>query len=248
MKSQYADNRQAQVGICTRISPRPRRARRLGWLMVLMACAANALLFLALSWINRVPLKHPESVTYTTMEIFPAELPLEDVSVAEDTIPQLTDIVLDRPQLSSLDAPEREPELFEPRLTDWTPQAPVAQLPLVRHAIQVPTPETGAAPARPAGPLSLTQVDKLPRQISGRPPLYPYWARVSGAEGTVTLRFLVDEMGNVTAIEVQSVQGDPRFGRAARQAVAQWKFTPAVYGNKPVSVWCIQRVNFKLDY
>ena len=76
--------------------------------------------------------------------------------------------------------------------------------------------------------------------------MYPLWARRQEVEAEVTLRFLVNEKGKVVDIEVEKVLGDSRFADVARRAVARWVFSPARYRSRPIAVWCVQRIEFKL--
>ena len=141
------------------------------------------------------------------------------------------------------------PEAFQPRLRDWAPQLPLERVRLSLKAIEVvslpvvPVEDTSI----PTGPLELAQVDKLPIKIGGRLPAYPYWARATRAEGIVAVRFVVDARGNVGSVEIERVVGDTRFGAEAVKAITSWRFTPARYSNRPVAVWCVQRIQFKFD-
>jgi protein TonB len=96
-------------------------------------------------------------------------------------------------------------------------------------------------------PFQLNQVDRLPEKIAALPPPYPDWARNRGLEGVVTLSFVIDSQGNVEKVLIEGVEGDARFGEAARQAVAKWRFRPAILAAKPVAVKCSQRISFNLD-
>jgi protein TonB len=64
--------------------------------------------------------------------------------------------------------------------------------------------------------------------------------------GVVTLKFVVDSEGAVRDVAVDSVEGDDRFGPVAVDAVAGWKFQPAVYEGRKVAVRVSQRVRFRL--
>ena len=78
-------------------------------------------------------------------------------------------------------------------------------------------------------------------------PVYPLWAKAKRAEGTVTLRFIVDVNGKVRNIEVHSILGDERFATAAKKAVEKWSFKPAVNRARPVAVWCFQKIQFQFE-
>jgi protein TonB len=84
------------------------------------------------------------------------------------------------------------------------------------------------------------------RQI---PPVYPDFARTAGIVGAVTLQVEVFVDGSVGAIDVVKslMSGPGGLDEAAKKAVRQWEFSPAKSGGKPVAVWVIFDVNFRLD-
>lgn len=94
--------------------------------------------------------------------------------------------------------------------------------------------------------LELNEVDQPPWKVNHVQPTYPYQARIKRIEGEVTLEFLVDEKGNVSDVQILDVYGFDGFGASAKEAVLKWRFKPATYFGKPVAVWCIQRISFKL--
>lgn len=224
------------------------KTRRWGWLMVLFAVGANGLLFFSLSWMNRLPRNTPVRQSYAVMEVFPVELPVTPPLPMAETMPTVADNVVNRTEMETPDLTYETTD-FTPRMADWLPQLPLIEVPLTLQTIALPAtpPVPKATVAKPTGPLQLFQVDQLPGKVSGRLPSYPYWARARGAEGFVILRFVVDVQGKVGKMEVDQVVGDPRFADVAREAVAHWTFTPAIYNSKPVAVWCVQRIQFKLD-
>jgi TonB family protein len=76
-------------------------------------------------------------------------------------------------------------------------------------------------------------------------PVYPHKARVEGAEGWLDVFFLVTSDGSVINPRIAMGTLDSTFRRAALDAVAQWKYSPASNGaapNRPMFV----RVRFRL--
>ncbi|RMG45711.1 MAG: energy transducer TonB, partial [Acidobacteria bacterium] len=65
-------------------------------------------------------------------------------------------------------------------------------------------------------------------------PRYPLVARNAHLQGTVDVRIVVDERGNV--IEAEVIRGHPLFRKAALQAARQWKFRPTLVSGRPVKV------------
>jgi periplasmic protein TonB len=75
-------------------------------------------------------------------------------------------------------------------------------------------------------------------------PDYPGWAREQGIQGRVVLHVLVGRDGRVSRITVlRDVSG---LTDAAREAIARWRFHPAISGRNPVAVWVEIPIEFKL--
>lgn len=85
-----------------------------------------------------------------------------------------------------------------------------------------------------------------PRPTYSPDPGYDEASRKAKIEGTVVLRIIVTRDGLVK---------DPRIKRGlcealdkrAVEAVSQWKFTPATKNGKPVSVYLLVEITYKLD-
>lgn len=88
--------------------------------------------------------------------------------------------------------------------------------------------------------------DKLPVPLFQPGPVYPILARMEGVEGDITVGFIVTTTGDVAApviLEGESVL----LANAALEAVASWKFSPALKSGKPVAVKTVQVINFSLN-
>lgn len=216
--------------------------------MIFLAVAVNGLLFFSLSWMNKLPRKPPMRQPISALEVFPVELPPPPLTPAVKAMPTVTKTIAPQSERQASESAYAQAE-FAPRMMNWLPQLPLVQVPLNLRAIEIPSAPPAPQPdnAKPTGPMQLFQVDQVPKKISGRLPAYPYWARAKGVEGVVLLRFVVDGNGKVGKMEVDQVVGDPRFADTAKEAVAKWIFSPAIYNAKPVAVWCSQRIQFKLD-
>lgn len=86
--------------------------------------------------------------------------------------------------------------------------------------------------------------EKEPDLVSMEEPQYPELAREAGVEGTVLIRVLVGEDGFVkNQIIIQSVQMlDDAATTAAQTAV----FKPALQKDRPVAVWMVIPIEFRL--
>jgi TonB family protein len=77
-------------------------------------------------------------------------------------------------------------------------------------------------------------------------PEYPASAARDGVEGTVLLRVLVGEAGDVLEVEVTESSGDRRLDRAAVECVRRWRYRPAVQDGKPRRVHTEAKAVFRL--
>lgn len=84
-----------------------------------------------------------------------------------------------------------------------------------------------------------------PRERPGNPrPEFPVAARDQGQEGEVVLRVAVRTDGSVGAIEV--LKGERTFTEPTVAAVRRWQFQPATLEGKPLAVFKIVKVPFRL--
>ena len=75
---------------------------------------------------------------------------------------------------------------------------------------------------------------------------YPASAVTDGVEGTVRLRVLVGEAGDVLEVEVTESSGDRRLDIAAEEFVRAWHYRPAVQDGQPRRVHTYAKVTFEL--
>ena len=87
-------------------------------------------------------------------------------------------------------------------------------------------------------------VEELPEPIIRVPPVYPDLAREAGVDGTVSVQALVCACGEV--FDVRVVHSIPMLDDAAKDAVRQWIFKPALSAGEPVAVWVGIPVRFAL--
>jgi len=88
-------------------------------------------------------------------------------------------------------------------------------------------------------------VEEIPKRINDVIPEYPEMAKRAGIEGTVTLKVLVNENGDVDSVEVE--EGHNIFRKSAIEAAQSAKFTPAKYDNKAVKSWVLMRFRFVME-
>lgn len=88
-------------------------------------------------------------------------------------------------------------------------------------------------------------VEELPEAITKVPPEYPDIARQANVDGTVLMQVLVGKDGKVKDAKV--MKSVAMLDAAAKAAVMQWIFKPALSNNKPVAVWVAVPMKFTLN-
>ncbi|MCX8071725.1 MAG: TonB family protein [Candidatus Binatia bacterium] len=105
--------------------------------------------------------------------------------------------------------------------------------------------EGGVAGARHEEPIALPETADPPAPLpSNRPPTYPEEARSEGRTGMVVLKVVIAVDGSVSSVEV--LRGEEPFVSAAVAAVRQWRYRPAMYEGRPITVYRIIQIPFKL--
>ncbi|HST28140.1 MAG TPA: TonB family protein [Rudaea sp.] len=76
---------------------------------------------------------------------------------------------------------------------------------------------------------------------------YPIEALRNREQGTVILSVLVGADGSVLGVEIEKTSGSRSLDRAAREAVAKWRFHPAMRNGVAHSAWASVPVTFNLS-
>lgn len=90
-------------------------------------------------------------------------------------------------------------------------------------------------------------VDEPPKPRSQGELPYPSQAKRDGVTGYVVLNLLINAEGEVEKVQVLEAEPEGVFEEAAREAVEDWRFTPARYEGRDVRVWARQRIRFDLS-
>ncbi len=93
-------------------------------------------------------------------------------------------------------------------------------------------------------PEDFVAFDEEPQRISIGEPDYPAVARAAGVEGTVEVRVLVSKQGKVK--DVIYIAGPEALKKAALDCARTAVFKPALIDHKPVEVWVLMPVTFRL--
>jgi len=162
------------------------------------------------------------------------------------------------PELSPIPADNKKPDL-PPRPIDasiertkpiYVPNAPpTSVLDNLSNTIAVRGLRTRPymPPETHKGPVTLSEVDIHPQLIRHIQPFYPFSAKRKNIEGQVTVRFVVDQTGMVLNPVVIKATPEGVFEESALNAVARWRFKPAMLNKKPVDVYVVVPVTFELN-
>lgn len=170
-------------------------------------------------------------VTFVAPAVEAPPAPPKTVEVAMKSPPVIT------PQLPQL------PIVIENTITvPPAPPRPVEAAPSVPTSVAAPA-AVAAPPAQPAAPRLVTGVEylRMPQ------PVYPSISRRLGESGVVTLRVLVSEKGSPEQATVQQSSGSSHLDEAGRQAAMRSLFKPYMEDGKPVAVYVLVPINFKLS-
>ncbi|HEX4565968.1 MAG TPA: TonB family protein [Vicinamibacterales bacterium] len=151
------------------------------------------------------------------------------------------------PSVAPTAAPPRiEPETATPGPQFDVPIGPPGGVPAGVGDIASLAPPAPAPPDSPRpATVRVAQLPEPPRKIVDLRPVYPDIARKARVEGTVILESVLDTSGDVTQLRV--IRSVPLLDQAALDAVRQWKYTPTVYGGRPVSVLMTITIRFTLN-
>jgi periplasmic protein TonB len=158
-----------------------------------------------------------------------------------------------------VDEQPEEDEAPPPPPPDYAPPPPFVPPPDLLIAAPVQTGPTTAitttserpvvAPAPKPAPSGGV---KTPPSTQGKgaritQPEYPPASRRAGEEGTVNLQVYVLETGRAGEIKVAKSSGFPKLDEAAVKEVQRnWRFVPGKEDGKPVAMWHIFAVTFRL--
>jgi TonB family protein len=95
--------------------------------------------------------------------------------------------------------------------------------------------------------IEVVVIDNFPEPLSEIQPLvvYPEVAMRSGLEGKVIISILVGKKGEVLKTEIDSSTNEI-FTQSAVEAAKKIRFKPAHQNGKPVKIWYVLPVNYKL--
>jgi protein TonB len=154
-----------------------------------------------------------------------------------------------------VEPPRPPPEVVRPKPRPVErqplPQAPVEPAPLV---VETPAPSPATVAPQPdpapivavAPPLPVVPPSFDAAYLKNPPPAYPLMSRRREEQGKVLLRVHVSAEGTASQALVHVSSGHPRLDEAAVQAVLQWRFVPAMQGDRPIAAWVLVPIVFSL--
>ena len=108
-----------------------------------------------------------------------------------------------------------------------------------------PTPDLASEPDWNEGPITeFSNAEEKPALVHSVLPEYPEGARKAGLQGKVFVKYLVHKDGSVSHPHV--LKGPEAFRGAAKEAVRQFRFEPARQDGKPIPVWIVEPVVFRI--
>ncbi len=139
-------------------------------------------------------------------------------------------------------SPLKKPSPAAPQeraVTSNDPSPSVAPTPTTMPAAEI-------APAALPTTAALTPTRFETAYLRNPAPAYPLLSRRLGEQGRVLLRVQVHADGSAMSVEIETGSGYARLDQAARETVRQWRFIPAIQGDKTVNSWVIVPINFSL--
>ena len=100
-------------------------------------------------------------------------------------------------------------------------------------------------PAAPAAPVAVGGDVRQAKLISSVQPAYPAMAKAQHVSGAVTIDALIDANGRVTTMKV--ISGPTLLQEAAKDALKQWKYEPAMLDGKAVPMHLTVTLQFRLQ-
>ena len=134
---------------------------------------------------------------------------------------------------ANIDQTERPAEVAKPVVAEAAPKI-------------IEKPKPVAAP-RSNEPIRVTEDVTPPKPLADfrARPQYPAEAKAAGIEGTVVVKYVVTETGEVT--NVKAVKGPEELRAVCEAAVKTWRFEPALKDGKPVAIVKMTSFPFRIN-
>jgi len=90
-------------------------------------------------------------------------------------------------------------------------------------------------------------IDEPLTPLSKIPPIYPMRAKRLSIEGSVSVKFLVNETGRVDTIEILDAKPSKIFDDSVMSCISKWRFKPGTIEGIPVKIWVETTIHFELE-
>jgi protein TonB len=87
---------------------------------------------------------------------------------------------------------------------------------------------------------------KIDRSFPTPQPAYPDEAQLNGEQGDVLVGVSVSSSGKPRRLRIDRSSGFSDLDNAAAEAVAQWRFIPAIENGDTTSAWTTVKIHFEL--
>ena len=164
-----------------------------------------------------------------------APVDIEDVPIVEVYQTPDDSKVIERPPVKLTPPP---PPMPAPKM-DISPTATVAKV-----AFEYQPPILNIATSTGLGTIN-GPADTDARPIVRVNPKYPITAAQQGIEGWVKLSFNINEIGQVTNVEIIDAEPQRVFDKEAKRALKKWKYRAKVIDGKPVAQ---ENLTVQLDF
>jgi TonB family protein len=175
-----------------------------------------------------------------------ADAPLMGIEMEMDPGPRVV-VFCELPEGGALfavltaDTPDSPPAILEAATTGPSELQPL-EIP------ESPVAERVSEPVQESDPNQIhMKWDVPPRLVESVEFKYPDIARRAGVEGRVRLHVVVGIDGTVEAVEAVQSWPDGIFDLAAEEAVAKWRYKPAIFNGRPVRAKFSQTLQFLLS-
>ena len=171
----------------------------------------------------------------------PDPLPSRPIPAAAEPEPAAAAIAVPMPDAAALPAPS-PPQAAEPATRPATTPAPVAAASSSVDRGADPTKPPAPTAVRSGGDSQAAGLDRGPRPLDDIDPVFPVAAGHRG--GTVTLRLVISEQGEVESIAVVQAVPPGLFDEAALAAFGRARFAPGLRAGVPVRSEVLYEVEF----
>ncbi len=138
-----------------------------------------------------------------------------------------------------------EPVLQKPKITP--PELLFDINPRLQMGMQVAAPPAEKIIRPLQTEFEMGAVDVIPMVTMRLKPVYPFRAKRMRITGKVDIRFLVDNNGSVSNIQVIEAAPPNIFDESVRKAVSRWRFQPGKKEGRAVNTWMTTTIHFELE-